>query len=431
AHVNSVRAYVNSVRANVNTCRAHVNSVRPNVTTGRAHVNSVRTYVNSVRAHVNSVRPNVNTRRANVNSVRQNVNSVRSNVNIVRPKQPVPTSNSNSLSLVRPQVNKFNQRSNFSKSHSPVRRPIVRKTAKMPYSRTVKGNWGTAVKTSAGYNWRNTRPNSNCNSGSNFVQTVNAKGPQGRPKPEKAWVPKINVCTQQTRMQMILRKKISADDLMIVSYKAVQAYCSKKLYQGSLLLIQRRGVFLDQELQNLKTQEKHAEKALPCKVKTCNKPPMEYQGRRVQKMRKPDEWIASSFNLEYYSDSDSAGKLDRKSTTCVVNFLGTKLISCNARTNYSGYLTTELNSMTLQVALDKVLDSKSTAGNMVIHDLQRRIGAWITSELKTKSNHRYLEYTITEASVRSKASISICFMDFHVDQEYRDFEEMGNMGYPG
>ncbi|GKD47335.1 hypothetical protein Tco_1271980 [Tanacetum coccineum] len=45
----------------------------------------------------------------------------------------------------------------------------------MPYSHTVKGNWGIAVKTSAGYNWRNTRPNSNCNSGSNFVRTVNAK----------------------------------------------------------------------------------------------------------------------------------------------------------------------------------------------------------------------------------------------------------------
>ncbi|GJW20579.1 ribonuclease H-like domain-containing protein [Tanacetum coccineum] len=85
---------------------------------------------------LNVVRPNSNSVRPNVNTVRQNVNSVRSNVNTVRPKQPVPTSNSNSFSLVRPQ-----------------------------------GNWGTAVKTSAGYNWRNTRPNSNCNSGSNFVRT--------------------------------------------------------------------------------------------------------------------------------------------------------------------------------------------------------------------------------------------------------------------
>ncbi|GJT96316.1 hypothetical protein Tco_1091834 [Tanacetum coccineum] len=99
----------------------------------------------------------LNTGRANVNSVRQNVNSVRSNVNTgsfnintVKAKQPINTSNSNRFSPVRPQVNKFNQRSNFSKSHSPVRRPIVRNTAKMSYTHVVKGNWGTAVKTSAG-----------------------------------------------------------------------------------------------------------------------------------------------------------------------------------------------------------------------------------------------------------------------------------------
>ncbi|GKD20800.1 hypothetical protein Tco_1222503, partial [Tanacetum coccineum] len=70
-------------------------------------------------------------------------NSVRTNINTVRSKQPVPTNNTNSFSPVRPQ-----------------------------------GNWGTAVKTSAGYNWRNSRPKSNCNcdSGPTFIRTVNAKG---------------------------------------------------------------------------------------------------------------------------------------------------------------------------------------------------------------------------------------------------------------
>ncbi|GKC63027.1 hypothetical protein Tco_1095625 [Tanacetum coccineum] len=144
------------------------------------------------QVQLNDVRSNVNTIRANINSVRQNVNSVRTNVNTGRSKQPVPTNHTNSFGPVRPQVNKFNQRSHFSKSHSPVRRPIVRNTARMTYSHAVKGNWGTAVKTSAGYNWRRPRPNSNYNSGSNLVRTVNVKGPQGRPKPEKAWVPKRN-----------------------------------------------------------------------------------------------------------------------------------------------------------------------------------------------------------------------------------------------
>ncbi|GJS11823.1 putative ribonuclease H-like domain-containing protein [Tanacetum coccineum] len=59
----------------------------------------------------------------------------------------------------------------------------------MSHSHAVKGNWGSAVKTSAGYNWRNSKPNSNCDSGPTFIRTVNAKGPQGRPKPVKAWVP--------------------------------------------------------------------------------------------------------------------------------------------------------------------------------------------------------------------------------------------------
>ncbi|GKE64021.1 hypothetical protein Tco_1518182, partial [Tanacetum coccineum] len=108
-------------------------------------LNAVRPSVNSARPDVNYVRMKVNTGRTNVNSVRQNVNSVRSkvntgsvNVNTVKAKQPVPIKNSNNYSPIRPQVN--------------------------------KGNWGTAVKTSAGYDWRNTRPNSNYNSGSNFVQ---------------------------------------------------------------------------------------------------------------------------------------------------------------------------------------------------------------------------------------------------------------------
>ncbi|GKC25881.1 hypothetical protein Tco_1028031, partial [Tanacetum coccineum] len=92
--------------------------------------------LNAVRQNVNSVRPNVNTGRVNVNSVRHHVNSVRTNVNTGISKQPVPTCNSNSFSHVRPQ-----------------------------------GNWGTTVKTSACYNWRRPRPNSNHNSRSNFVRT--------------------------------------------------------------------------------------------------------------------------------------------------------------------------------------------------------------------------------------------------------------------
>ncbi|GJZ19583.1 hypothetical protein Tco_0556173 [Tanacetum coccineum] len=190
--LNAGRPNINSVRPNINTGRTNINSVRPNINTGRVNVNSVRPNVNTGRVNVNSVKSNVNTGRTNVNPVRPRVNTGSSNVNTVRSRQPVPTKTSNSFSPKRPQVNQLNQRRHFSKSHSPVSRPIVRNTARMTYSHAVKGNCGTAVKTSAGYNWRKTRPNSNYDSRSNFVKTVNVKGPQGRPKPVKAWVPTRN-----------------------------------------------------------------------------------------------------------------------------------------------------------------------------------------------------------------------------------------------
>ncbi|GKE66738.1 hypothetical protein Tco_1520899, partial [Tanacetum coccineum] len=97
---------------------------------GRPNINYVRPNINTGRTNINYVRPNINTGRTNVNSVRPRVNTGSSNVNTVRSRQPIPTRTSNNFSPNRPQ-----------------------------------GNWGTAVKTSAGYNWRNSRPNSNYDSG--------------------------------------------------------------------------------------------------------------------------------------------------------------------------------------------------------------------------------------------------------------------------
>ncbi|GJX14546.1 ribonuclease H-like domain-containing protein [Tanacetum coccineum] len=89
--------------------------------------------LNAGRPNINSVRPNINTGRTNINSVRPRVNTVNSNVNTVRFRQPIPTRTSNKLSPKRPHVNQFNQRRHFSKSYSPVRRPIDRNAAKMSY----------------------------------------------------------------------------------------------------------------------------------------------------------------------------------------------------------------------------------------------------------------------------------------------------------
>ncbi|GKC26547.1 hypothetical protein Tco_1033841 [Tanacetum coccineum] len=81
--------------------------------------------LNDVRPNIDSVRLNINTDWTNINSVRPIVNTVNSNVNTIRSRHPVPTRTSNSFSPKRPQVNQFNQRRHFSKSHSSVRRPFV------------------------------------------------------------------------------------------------------------------------------------------------------------------------------------------------------------------------------------------------------------------------------------------------------------------
>ncbi|GKA26142.1 hypothetical protein Tco_0712251, partial [Tanacetum coccineum] len=108
---------------------------------------------------LNAGRPKFNTVRPNINTGRTNINSGRPKVNTVRPKQPISRKTSNSSSPKRPQMNQMNQRWDFSKSYSSVRRPFANSTAQMANSNAVIGRWGSVVKTSASYNWRNTRPN--------------------------------------------------------------------------------------------------------------------------------------------------------------------------------------------------------------------------------------------------------------------------------
>ncbi|GKA80551.1 ribonuclease H-like domain-containing protein [Tanacetum coccineum] len=126
--------------------------------------------LNTGRPKFNPVRPNINTSRTNINYGRPKVNAVSSNINTVRSRQTVPNKTSNSSSPKRPQMNQMNQRREFSKSYSSVRRPFAKSTAQMANSNAVMGSWGSAVKTSASYTWRNSRPNFNYNSGPTFIR---------------------------------------------------------------------------------------------------------------------------------------------------------------------------------------------------------------------------------------------------------------------
>ncbi|GJZ83684.1 hypothetical protein Tco_0648857 [Tanacetum coccineum] len=327
----------------LNAVRPNVNSVRSNVNTGRANVNSVRTNVNSVRS-------NVNTGRANVNSVRQKVNTGSFNVNTVRTKQPVPTSNSKSFSPVRPQVN--------------------------------KGNWGTAVKTSAGYNWRNTRPNSSYNSGSNFVQIVNAKGPQGRPKPEKAWDDfeecKGGSVTFGGSKGYITGKgvKQKTDGIFISQDK----YVADMLKKFDLASVKPAITPIETKMALTKDEEADDVDVTP---KTSHLNAMKRIFKYLKGKPNLGLWYPreSSFDLEAFSDSDYVGaNLDSKSIT-VKQFCQTA---------------------TTTTIVDGTLELRATIDTRV--------------------------YTITEASVRSKLQLADA-SGISMLPNTEIFDGMGNIGY--
>ncbi|GJV43343.1 putative ribonuclease H-like domain-containing protein [Tanacetum coccineum] len=116
------------------------NGVAKPVWTNANRINHANQFVprsvqlNAGRPKFNSVRPNINTGRTNINSGRPKVNVVSPKVNTVRSKQPVTHKTSNSSSPKRPQMNQMNQRRDFSKSYSSVRRPFANSTAQMANS---------------------------------------------------------------------------------------------------------------------------------------------------------------------------------------------------------------------------------------------------------------------------------------------------------
>ncbi|GKB36733.1 hypothetical protein Tco_0881675 [Tanacetum coccineum] len=118
----------------------HANKLVPRsvqINAGRPNINTVRPNINTGMTNINSVRPNINTGRTNINPVKPRVNTGRSNVNTVRFRQH--------------------------KYRPDLQTVLVHKSP--------QGNWGSAVKTSSGYNEETLWPNSNYDSGPTFIRT--------------------------------------------------------------------------------------------------------------------------------------------------------------------------------------------------------------------------------------------------------------------
>ncbi|GJT70722.1 putative ribonuclease H-like domain-containing protein [Tanacetum coccineum] len=139
----------------------------------------------------------VNTART---SSTNNVNTARHHFN----SQAVPTNAARKVHTVKPIVNNVRPKTIFHKTYSPIRRPLNRttaprtkfsnqkvNTAEVKVVSAVGGKGETAVKPSAGCNWRPKRHYRNkvskYNGGSNSRICVTFKDPLGRPKPKMAW----------------------------------------------------------------------------------------------------------------------------------------------------------------------------------------------------------------------------------------------------
>ncbi|GKC25118.1 hypothetical protein Tco_1027268 [Tanacetum coccineum] len=123
--------------------------------------------------------------------------------------QPTSIRSVRKVNTGRPKVNETRPKSYFYKSHSPFRRPFNNTTAlKTTFTKqkvntagvnsvsAVGENRETAVKASAGCNWRSKRHYwnkfSKYNGGSMVSKRVYFKDPQGRSKSVMAWIPKRN-----------------------------------------------------------------------------------------------------------------------------------------------------------------------------------------------------------------------------------------------
>ncbi|GKA51943.1 hypothetical protein Tco_0745139 [Tanacetum coccineum] len=139
----------------------------------------------------------VNTARA---SGTKNVSTARQSFN----RQAVLTSTAMKVNTVKPIVNRVRPANVFHKTHSPSSRPFKKttvlstnfskqkvNTAKVNAVSAVGGKRETAVKPSAGCNWRAQRYNwhniSKYNGGSSLRNCYTFKDPLGRLKPKQAW----------------------------------------------------------------------------------------------------------------------------------------------------------------------------------------------------------------------------------------------------
>ncbi|GJR28308.1 hypothetical protein Tco_1104540 [Tanacetum coccineum] len=262
----------------------------------------------------------------------------------------------------------------------------------MSYTHAIKGNWGTAVKTSAGHKdhpLKNMEDRGIFDSGCSGHMTGNkdhlddfeeCKGGSVTFGGSKGYI------TGKGRIR--LKVLFTETECLLVSPRLLR--CPDEIQL--LLKETKMALTKDEEADEVdvtpKTSHLNAVKRIFKYLK----------GKPNLGLWYPRE---SSFDLEAYSDSDYAGaNLDRKSTTGGCQFLGSRLISW------------QYTKQTINWCLATELPHNLADGT-----------------LELRATIDTLEYTITEASVRSKLQLADASR-ISMLPNTEIFEGMGNMGYP-
>ncbi|GJR37484.1 hypothetical protein Tco_1213168 [Tanacetum coccineum] len=150
---------------------------------------SLNNDLSNIRPNLSTASRTIKTSRVNVNTARVNVNTGHGNVSSVSSAGTQIKSGSSRFNTGMQNVNSGSVHLNTAR----VNRPVLNQISNNISPKLSQGKMGTAVKTSAGCVWRKVIPLSYTNSGPTPDSNVNvSRGPQGRPKPGKAWVPKRN-----------------------------------------------------------------------------------------------------------------------------------------------------------------------------------------------------------------------------------------------
>ncbi|GJX72757.1 hypothetical protein Tco_0309928 [Tanacetum coccineum] len=272
----------------------------------------------------------------------------------------------------------------------------------MSHFHAVKGNWGSAVKTSAGYNWRNSNQTPIDHTLKNMVDrdifNSGCSWHMAYNKDQLEDFEEFNGgCPDENHILLKEEPKKIAEALQDDSW--VQA--------------------MQEELLQFKLQQVWVLVDLPHGMKVIGTRRIFHAGSKCI----VDDIIFGLTKKSWFDEFEALME-QRKSYNMWLSFLGTKtylMAMLRKQTLVAYYHTTEVEYLAAEIAVDSIVGSKSTAGLWVCRD------SGFSPRFQPQATIDTIVYTITEASIRHKLQLADA-SGITMLPNNEIFEGMGHMG---